>query len=57
MKKAAADKKKKKVDESMNHRISAARLEGKSHGLRGHAHSGKRYEDLDEMKAYHEGYK
>ena len=57
MKKAAADKKKKKVDESMNHRISAARLEGKSHGLRGHAHSGKRYEDLEEMKAYHEGYK
>jgi len=57
MKKAAADKKKQKVKESMNHRISAARLEGKSHGLRGHAHSGKRYEDLDEMKAYHEGYK
>ena len=57
MKKAAADKNKKKVKESMNHRISAARLEGKSHGLRGHAHSGKRYEDLEEMKAYHEGYK
>jgi hypothetical protein len=57
MKKAAADKNKKKVKESMNHRISAARLEGKSHGLRGHAHSGKRYEDLDEIRAYHEGYK
>jgi hypothetical protein len=57
MKKAVADKKKQKVKESMNHRISAARLEGKSHGLRGHAHSGKRYEDLEEMKAYHEGYK
>jgi hypothetical protein len=57
MKKAAADKKKQKVKESMNHRISAARLEGKSHGLRGHAHSGKRYEDLDEMRAYHDGYK
>jgi hypothetical protein len=57
MKKAAADKNKKKVKESMNHRISAARLEGKSHGLRGHAHSGKRYEDMSEMKAYHEGYK
>ena len=57
MKKAAADKKKKKVDESMNHRISAARLEGKSHGLRGHAYHGKAYEDLEEMKAYHEGYK
>lgn len=49
--------KKKKVNESMNHRISAARLEGKSHGLRGHAHSGKRYEDLEELRAYHEGYK
>ncbi len=57
MKKAAADKKKQKVKESMNHRISAARLEGKSHGLRGHAHSGKRYEDMGEMKAYHDGYK
>ena len=57
MKKAAADKKKKKVDESMNHRISAARFEGKAHGLKGHAHCGKAYEDLGEMKAYHEGYK
>ncbi len=57
MKKAAADKKKQKVKESMNHRISAARLEGKSHGLRGHAHSGKRYEDIEEMRAYHEGFK
>jgi hypothetical protein len=57
MKKAAADKKKKKVDESMNHRISAARFEGKAHGLKGHAHCGKSYEDLGEMKAYHEGYK
>lgn len=56
MKKAAADKKKKKVDESMNHRISAARFEGKSHGLKGHAHCGKSYEDLEELKAYHEGY-
>jgi hypothetical protein len=57
MKKAAADKKKKKVDESMNHRISAARFEGKAHGLKGHAHCGKAYEDMSEMKAYHEGYK
>lgn len=57
MKKAAADKKKQKVKESMNHRISAARLEGKTHGLRGHAHHGKSYEDLEEMRAYHEGYK
>lgn len=57
MKKAAADKKKQKVKENMNHRISAARLEGKTHGLRGHAYHGKAYEDLDEMRAYHEGYK
>ena len=58
MKKAAADKKKKqKVKESMNHRISAARLEGKSHGLKGHSHCGKNYADLDEARAYHEGYK
>ena len=57
MKKAAADKKKQKVKESMNHRISAARLEGKSHGLKGHAHCGKNFEDLEERKAYCEGYK
>lgn len=57
MKKAAADKKKKKVDESINHRISAARLEGKTHGLRGHAYHGKAYDDIEEMKAYHDGYK
>lgn len=57
MKKAVADKNKKKVKESMNHKINAARHEGKSHGLRGHAHSGKRYEDLEEMRAYHEGFK
>ena len=57
MKKAAADKKKQKVKESMNHKLSAARLEGKTHGLRGNAYHGKAYEDLEEMKAYHEGYK
>jgi hypothetical protein len=49
--------KKKKVKEGMNHRINAARLEGKTHGLRGNAHYGKAYEDMDEMRAYHEGYK
>lgn len=57
MKKAAADKKKQKVDESMNHRINAARFEGKAHGLKGHAYHGKSYEDLEEARAYHEGYK
>ena len=57
MKKAAADKKKKAVKENMNNRIQAARLEGKAHGLKGHAHNGKHYEDMEESRAYHEGYK
>ena len=56
MKKAVADKKK-KVKESMNHRINAARHEGRSHGLRGNKQCGKSYDDLEEMRAYHEGYK
>jgi hypothetical protein len=46
-----------KVNESMNTRINAARLEGKTHGLRGNAYHGKAYEDLEELRAYHEGYK
>jgi len=57
MKKAAADKKKKAVKESMSHRMQAARLEGKAHGLKGHAHNGKHYDDMEESRAYHEGYK
>jgi hypothetical protein len=57
MKKAAADKKKKTVKESMSHRMQAARLEGKAHGLKGHAHNGKHYEDMEEARCYHEGYK
>jgi len=57
MKKAAVDKKKKAVKENMNNRIQAARLEGKAHGLKGHAHNGKHYEDMEEGRAYHEGYK
>ena len=56
MKKAAADKKK-KVKESMNPKIKAAYHEGYSHGLRGASHSGKRYEDMEEARQYHEGYK
>jgi hypothetical protein len=56
MKKAAADKKK-KVKESMNPKIKAAYHEGYSHGLRGESHSGKRYEDMEEARQYHEGYK
>ena len=54
----AADRKKKKaVKENMNNRIQAARLEGKAHGLKGHAYNGKHYEDTEESRAYHEGYK
>ena len=54
---ATLKREKKKVNESMNHRITAARLEGKSHGIKGHAHCGKQFEDLEERKAYCEGYK
>lgn len=57
MKKASSDKKKKAVKENMNNRIQAARLEGKAHGLKGHAHNGKHYEDMEESRAYHQGYK
>ena len=56
MKKAVADKKK-AVKENMSNRIRAARLEGKSHGLKGHSYAGKNYEDMEECRAYHDGYK
>ena len=49
--------KKKKVKESMSHGIKAARLEGRSHGLKGHSHCGKNYDDMEESRAYHEGFK
>jgi hypothetical protein len=55
MKKAAQDKK--KVKEGMDQRLNAARLEGKSHGLKGHSHCGKNYDDMEEARMYHEGYK
>ncbi len=55
MKKAAADKK--KVKEGMNHKLQAARLEGKAHGLKGHAYHGKAFEDMEEARMYHEGFK
>ena len=57
MKKAASDKKKKAVKENMSNRIRAARLEGKSHGLKGHSYAGKNYDDMEECRAYHDGYK
>jgi hypothetical protein len=50
-------KKKKAVKENMNNRIQAARLEGKAHGLKGHPHCGKNYDDMEEGRAYHEGFK
>ena len=57
MKKAAADKKKQKVKEGMSHKLQAARLEGKAHGLKGHAYHGKAFEDMEEARMYHEGFK
>jgi len=62
-KKGAAPKKgvnpfaKKKVKEGMDQQLQAARLEGKAHGLKGHSHCGKNYEDMEEARCYHEGYK
>jgi hypothetical protein len=40
-----------------NPKISAARHEGKTHGLRGNPYHGTDYEDLEERTAYHQGYK
>ena len=51
------DLKKKKVKEGMEQSLQAARLSGKSHGLKGHSHCGKNYEDMEEARMYHEGYK
>jgi hypothetical protein len=41
----------------MAQNLQAARLSGKSHGLKGHSHCGKNYEDMEEARMYHEGYK
>ena len=57
MKKAVADKKKMKVKEGMDNRLKAAHHTGRAHGLSGHAHSGKNYDDMEEARMYHEGYK
>lgn len=57
MKKAAADKKKAPVKEGLNGRIAAARHEGRADGLRGAANRIKHYDDLEEARAYHAGYK
>ena len=47
----------KTLKEGMSQRLMAARFEGQAHGLKGHAYHGKSYEDMEEAKAYHEGYK
>jgi len=56
MKKAAADKKKKKVDEAMN-TLEAAYHEGKSHGLSKHSYACRYNEGSEEHKRYHDGFK
>jgi len=56
MKKAVADKKKKKVDEAMN-TLEAAYHEGKSHGLTKHGYACRYNEGTDEHRRYHEGFK
>jgi len=54
MKKAVADKK--KVEEGMNTRLKAARHAGKAHAL-GKQGYNCTYDDMEESKHYHEGYK
>ena len=53
----AALRNKKKVKESMDNRLKAAHHAGKAHGLSGHSHCGNNYEDMEEARMYHEGYK
>lgn len=55
IKKAAQDAKKKKLKENA-HRHSSARLMGKAHALAKEGYNCK-YEDMEEAKMYHEGYK
>jgi hypothetical protein len=57
LKQMVADCKKKMVKEGLSQNLQAARLSGKSHGLKGHSHCGKNYEDMEEARMYHEGYK
>ena len=54
MKKAAQDKK--KVKESMEHRLKAAHHRGKAHALAKESYNSK-YDDMEEARMYHEGYK
>ena len=54
--KAAEDKKKKKVKEGMEHKLKAAHHEGKAHAL-GKKGYNCNYDDMEEARMYHEGYK
>ena len=54
MKKAAKDKK--KVKEGMEHKLKAARHAGKAHALAKESYN-CRYDDMEEARHYHEGYK
>jgi len=54
MKKATSDKK--KVKEGTEHRLKSARHMGKSHALAKEGYNCK-YDDMEESRAYHEGYK
>jgi hypothetical protein len=56
MKKAAADKKKKKVDEAMN-TCEAAYHEGKAHGLTKHGYACRYDHGSQEHEHYHKGFK
>jgi hypothetical protein len=49
-------KNKKKVKEGMEHRLKAARHAGRSHALAKESYN-CRYDDMEEAKCYHEGYK
>lgn len=48
---------KRNVKESMDNRLKAAHHAGRAHGLTGHAHCGNNYDDMEEARVYHEGYK
>jgi hypothetical protein len=57
LKQMVADCKKKMVKEGMNENLLIAKLKGKHDGMKGHSHCGKTYDDMEEARHYHEGYK
>jgi hypothetical protein len=56
LKQMVADCKKKMVKEGMEHKLKAARHMGKAHALTKESYNCK-YDDMEEAKHYHEGYK